>query len=64
MVEMVRSNWNLHQVEHIESLCADMSDKEREELSDISNFSRLWLEMCLDEEKDLSSPKYLEAEKS
>lgn len=64
MVEMVRSNWNLLQVELIESLCGDMSEKERAELADITNFPRLWLEMCLDEnKKDYSSPYFLAAEK-
>lgn len=61
--EMVRSRWELSQVELIENLCSDMSDRERSEFGDIENFPRLWEEMCLDEtvKHDFSSPTFLAA---
>jgi 8-oxo-dGTP pyrophosphatase MutT (NUDIX family) len=60
--EMVRSNWDLSRLDLIESLCSDMSENERRELSNIENYHVLWSKMCIDEnKKDPSSSFFLYA---
>lgn len=59
MEEMIRAKWELTDITLLRSLCTDMSMKEREEFSNITNFRNMWMSLQLkaDDKMEIAESK-------